>query len=185
MLWAHRAHAVVWAALLLSALVWPHLAYALGRRSGDPYRAELRSLTVDSALGGVWIAAMQFNVLPSVVLLAMLSMDKVAVGGARFLARGTAALTLACLLVAVANGFALDPHTRFPEMLASLPLLVIYPMTVGFIAYRLARRVRDQNRLLSEISRTDGLTHLLNRRYWEEAVAAEFERCRESGRPVC
>ena len=184
-LWTHGAHALSWVALFLSALVWPHVAYALGRRSGDPYRVELRSLTVDSALGGAWIAAMQFNVLPSVMLLAMLSMDKVAVGGARLLARGTAALALACLLVAMANGFALDPYTRFPEVLASLPLLVVYPMTVGFIAYRLARRVRDQNRLLSEISRTDGLTGLLNRRYWEEAVAAEFERCRESGRRAC
>ncbi|HEY9531439.1 MAG TPA: MASE2 domain-containing protein, partial [Burkholderiales bacterium] len=101
-LWMHGAQALAWVALFLSALVWPHLAYALGRRSGDPYRAELRSLTVDSALGGAWIAAMQFNVLPSVMLLAMLSMDKVAVGGARLLARGTAALALACLLVAMA-----------------------------------------------------------------------------------
>ena len=177
-LWTRGAHPLAWAALAASALVWPHVAYALGVRSPDPYRSELRSLTVDSALGGAWIAMMQFNLLPSVVLLAMLSMDKMAVGGARFLARTSLALGLACVLVAAVRGFPLRPATGFAEMLGALPLLVAYPMTVGFITYRLARRVRDQNRLLSEISRTDGLTRLLNRRYWEEAVAAEFERCR-------
>jgi diguanylate cyclase len=181
-LWTRGAHPLSWAALVLTALLWPHVAFLLGRRSADPYRQELRSLTVDSALGGAWIAGMHFNLLPSVVLLAMLSMDKLAVGGARFLARGTAALALACLLAAAATGFAADPHTGFAEMLGALPLLVAYPMTVGFITYRLARRVRDQNRLLSEISRTDGLTRLLNRRYWEEAVADEFERCRHERR---
>jgi diguanylate cyclase len=88
----------------------------------------------------------------------MLSMDKMAVGGARFLARTSLALGLACVLVAAAQGFPVQPYTGFAEMLGALPLLVAYPMTVGFITYRLARRVRDQNRLLSEISRTDGLT---------------------------
>ena len=184
-LWTRGAHPLAWAALFVTALLWPHAAYALGRRGADPYRSELRSLTVDSALGGAWIAAMHFNLLPSVVLLAMLSMDKMAVGGARFLARTTAALALACLLVAAAGGFQAHPHTGFGEMLGTLPLLVVYPMTVGFITYRLARRVRDQNRLLSEISRTDGLTRLLNRRYWEEAVADVFERCRHGGERAC
>lgn len=183
-LWLRGAQPPAWAALVVSTLVWPHVAYRLGLRSADPYRQELRNLTVDSALGGAWIAGMQFNVLPSVVLLAMLSMDKLAVGGARFLARCSAALALACLLAAAAGGFAMQPRTGFAEMLGALPLLVVYPMMVGFVTYRLARRVRDQNRLLSEISRTDGLTRLLNRRFWDEAVADTFERCRSSGRPA-
>lgn len=180
-LWRHGAHPLAWAALVLSALAWPHVAYWLGRRSHDAHRTELRSLMIDSALGGAWIAGMQFNLLPSAVLFAMLSMDKMAVGGTRFLARCTAVLAAACVLVAAANGFAAQPYTGFAEMLATLPVLVLYPMTVGFITYRMARRVRDQNRLLSEISRTDGLSRLLNRRYWEEAVAAEFQRCRRGG----
>lgn len=151
-LWTRGAHPLAWAALVLTSLVWPHVAWWLGRRSRDPHRTERRSLMVDSALGG-----------------------------ARFLARSTAALALAGVLVAAANGFEAQPYTGLLEMLGTLPILVLYPMTVGFITYRLARRVRDQNRLLSEISRTDGLTRLLNRRYWEEAVANEFAHCRRNG----
>lgn len=174
----------LWTALALSALAWPHMAYWFGRDSGDPYRTELSNLTVDSALGGAWIALMKFNLLPSVLLLAMLSMDKLAVGGPRFLARCTAALAAACAASALLFGFEVKLESSLAQILGSLPLLVIYPLTVGAVSYRLARRVRQQNRLLSEMSRTDSLSGLLNRRSWEDAVSAEFQRCRRGGRPA-
>lgn len=180
-LWTNGAHPLTWVALVTSALAWPHLAYYLGSRSRNPYRAELRSLTLDSAFGGAWIAAVSFNFLPSVVTLTMLSMDKLAVGGGRFLARCSAALATACLLVGAVNRFEILPDTSMTQILGTLPLLVLYPMAVGVTTYRLARRVREQNRLLARISRTDGLTELLNRRYWEEAVSVEFQRCRRAG----
>ena len=182
-LWANGAPAAAWAALALSTLGWPHLAYRLGGRSRDPYRAELRSLMIDSALGGAWIAAMKFNLLPSVLLFAMLSMDKLTVGGVKFLARCAAAMTAACAGAALLLGFELRPHTGMLQIAGSLPLLVVYPMAVGLTAYRLARRVRDQNQLLAELSRTDTLTRLLNRGYWEQAVAAEFQRVRRGAGP--
>lgn len=180
-LYSNAAPLALWPLLVLSALVWPHLAYALGRRSRNPYRAELRSLMLDSALGGMWVALMDFNLLPSVVIVTMLSMDKMAVGGVAFLARCSAVLLAACLATAAAKGFELRPATGMLQIVASLPLLVVYPMVVGITTYRLARRVHDQNQLLSELSRTDGLTRLLNRRHWEEAAAAQFNRCRSSG----
>ena len=171
----------VWLALFLSVVAWPHLALWLGLRSRNPFRAELRNLTVDSALGGAWIALMEFNLLPSVVLLIMLSMDKMAVGGVRFLVKCTLALVITCLAVSAAIGFAFHPYTHMVEIIGALPLLALYPMVVGWTTYRLARRLREQNQLLSEQSRTDGLSGLLNRRYWEDAVSAEFQRCRRYG----
>jgi diguanylate cyclase len=176
------ATAGTWAALALCALVWPHIAYWLGRETGDPYRTELGNLTVDSALGGAWIALMKFSLLPSALLVAMLSMDKLAAGGPKLLARGTAALLAACAASALMFGFELRLESSTEEILGSLPLLVLYPMTVGMLNYRLARRARHQNRQLSVMSRTDGLSGLLNRRSWEDAVSAEFQRCRRGGR---
>ena len=178
---ANGAHPALWAALLASTVAWPHIALWIGSRSRNPYRAELNSLMVDSALGGAWIALMQFNLLPSVVILIMLSMDKMAVGGLRFLARCTAALVLACVAAGALTGFEVRPYTSMVQIIGSLPLLILYPMIVGLATYRLARRLRDQNQLLTEESRTDGLSGLLNRRYWEDAVCAEFERWRRDG----
>src|SRR5262245_2060537 len=60
-LWEHGVGALTWTALALSSLVWPHIAYQISRQAEDPYRAELRNLTIDSGLGGIWIAAMHFN----------------------------------------------------------------------------------------------------------------------------
>jgi diguanylate cyclase len=179
---ANGAHPALWAGLFASAVVWPHIALWAGSRSRNPFQAEQRSLMVDSALGGAWIALMQFNLLPSVVILIMLSMDKMAVGGASLLARCTLVLLVACAAVSAALGFPVRPYTSMVQMIGTLPLLVLYPLIVGLTAYRLARRLREQNQLLSEISRTDGLSGLLNRRSWEDAVSAEFQRCLRHGR---
>jgi diguanylate cyclase len=181
---ANGAPLWVWGALLASAIVWPHVALWVGGRARNPFRAELRNLMIDSALGGAWIALMQFNLLPSVAILVMLSMDKLAVGGAWLLARCSTVLLLACVAVSAATGFQVRPYTSMVQIIGSLPLLVLYPMIVGLTAYRLARLLREQNQLLSGISRTDGLSGLLNRRHWEDAVAAEFQRCVLSGRPA-
>jgi diguanylate cyclase len=179
---ANGAPPALWAALFFSTVLWPHLALWIASASRNPFRAELRNLMADSALGGAWIALMQFNLLPSVVILIMLSMDKMAVGGAWFLARCTALLVAACVAVSAATGFEVRTYTNMVQIIGSLPLLMLYPLVVGLTAYRLARKLRQQNQLLSEMSRTDGLSGLLNRRYWEEAVAAEFERCERGGR---
>src|SRR5207237_6227353 len=84
------AHAPAWAALLANALVWPHVAYPLARRSGNPYRAELRNLMLDSASGGAWMAVIGFSPAPSAVIFAMMAMDKVGVGGLPLLASSLA-----------------------------------------------------------------------------------------------
>jgi diguanylate cyclase len=170
----------VWATLATNALIWPHIAYFLARSSGDPHRAELNNLLADSACGGAWVAAMGFNVVPSAVTVAMLAMDKAAVGGTRFLRRCLLLQLMSALAAATASGFRLELEPGFAAIAASLPLLLIYPVLVGNAAYRLARRVRQHNKLLSALSTIDELTGLLNRRTWERAVQAEFERCRRA-----
>jgi len=178
------AHALVWTLLVANAFVWPQVAYALAVRSAQPYRAEIGNLLVDSAMGGVWIALMAFNLLPSVLLAAMLSMDKLSVGGVRLLARGALALVAACLVAAAFTGFELRPATTMLTIVACLPLLVAYPLAVGMATYRLSRSIRDQNRTLAERSRIDGLSGVLNRGHWEEVVSNEFQRFCRTGHPV-
>ena len=93
----HEAPLGWWILLVAHGLAWPHAAWLLALRSADPRRAEFRNLMVDSALGGVWIAVMQFSLLPSVLLATMLSVDKVSVGGPSLLAR-TSGLLVAGVL---------------------------------------------------------------------------------------
>jgi diguanylate cyclase len=178
-LWENGAAAPLWLLLLVNALAWPPLAWQLASRNRKPYRAERRNLVLDSAMGGAWIALMQFNLAPSVVLAAVLTMDKAAAGGLKFVAQCFAALVGAVVLVALAAG--VEPQILLSGNLArvaTVPLLIVYPIMVSLTTHRLAQRVRQQNRLLMTLSATDGLTGLPNHTAWHEAVEREYARCR-------
>ena len=165
-----------WVMLAAYALVWPHVAWLVLRRSADPIAIDQRFFICDAAMGGVWIALMQFNLLPSILLATMFAITLITIDGKRLLVRGMALQALACVVAAVANGMSFAPETDIVEIFASLPLLVVFPVALGFIMHGLAQRVRAQNRLLLKISSIDSLCGLLNRRHWEDAVSAALAR---------
>jgi len=173
-----------WILLVAHGLAWPHAAWLLAMRSADPRRAELRNLMVDSALGGVWIAVMQFNLLPSVLLATMLSVDKVSVGGPSLLARTSGLLVAGCVVTSAALGVPIDIATPMSVIVACMPFLVAYPLAISFVTYSLARKLAQQNRRLDELGRTDGLTRLDNRRQGFASAETELARHRRTGRPA-
>src|ERR1700694_5862310 len=59
-LWEHQAGAVAWTLLALQFLVYPHAVYWRALRSPQPNRAERDNLLLDSALLGIWAAALAF-----------------------------------------------------------------------------------------------------------------------------
>lgn len=95
--------------------LWPHLAWYAARTSPDPHRVERASLTIDSAFGGLWVALMHFNLLPSVLIVAMMSMDKIG-WGPSFLARTATAMAAACGFGMLFTGFAVEPTTNMREI---------------------------------------------------------------------
>lgn len=178
------APAWAWALLAVQSLVWPHLAWWIARRSADPARAEFRNLAVDTVMGGVWVALMQGALLPSAVLVAMLAMDKAAVGGWRLLLRHLPLMALSFLAVWLPLGMPFRLESGLLSTLAAVPLLTAYPIAVAFAVHWLGQRVRAQNRSLRALNRSDVLTGLGNRRAVDEAIAAELNRCERSGRPA-
>jgi len=95
--------------------------------------------------------------------------------------RCLAAQVAAAAAVFAATGLELRLESGMVEVLAAMPLLVVYPNAVALLAYRLSSQVRQQNQTLAALSSTDGLSGLLNRNAWERALAAEFERCSRAG----
>ncbi|MES2405436.1 MAG: diguanylate cyclase [Pseudomonadota bacterium] len=165
-----------WMMLAVYALVWPHVAWLALRRSADPIVLDQRFFIGDAAMGGVWIALMQFSLLPSILLATMFAITLIAGDGHWLALRGLLTMALTCCVAAVANGLTFAPSTDIVELLASLPLLVVFPMTLGAIMRNLARRVRVQNRQLLRIGSIDSLSGLLNRKHWEDAVTAVMLR---------
>jgi diguanylate cyclase len=175
------AHPLAWAGLVLHGFVWPHLAYLIAHRSADPWNAERRNLIVDSALCGVWVPLMAFNFLPSVLLVSMLSFDKISVGGPRLLFATWAAMLASGVATALAIVPDVHPETSLAVMIACVPLLILYPLSIGISTYQLRHRIQLQNRRLDHMLRTERLSGLATRQHWEEAVQREFERCRRTG----
>lgn len=180
----HQSSIGWWIALAVNGFVWPHVAWRLATHSAHPTRSEIRYLMIDSALGGLWIAVMQFNLLPSAVLATMLSVDKIGVGGMPLLARTSALLIAACAATSAVLGFPVQIETPMEVMLASLPLLIVYPLAIGTTTYSLARKLARQNKRLDELGRTDPLTGLANRRQCLSLVETELARHRRNDRPV-
>ena len=169
-----------WSALIANAFLWPHIAYLWAKHSRNPYKAEIRNLIIDSLLGGLWVPLMSFNLLPSATLIIMLSLDNISVGGTRLLIKGLVAQFLGGFLAILLYGFDLRPESTMLNMLGCLPMLAVFPLCIGMINHRLSLKLIRQKGHLETLSRTDGLSELHNRRYWEELVDNEFQRCRRS-----
>ncbi|MFO1398138.1 MAG: diguanylate cyclase [Burkholderiales bacterium] len=173
-----------WLALMFNALAWPQLAWWLARRSAKPRDAELRNLMLDSAAGGMWVAVMQFNLLPSALIVTMLAVDKISVGGAPLVMRTSMLQAVVCALTWALLGFPLDIVTPMPVLVACMPFLAVYPIAISHLTFVLASRVAQQNRRLEEMGRTDGMTALANRRKLFDVAEAELARHRRTGRPL-
>ncbi|MCZ8319294.1 MAG: diguanylate cyclase domain-containing protein [Lysobacteraceae bacterium] len=172
---------LVWALAVANGLLWPWVARRLAAASPDPVAMERRSLAIDAAMVGVWIALLRFSLVPSAVLLAVLLLALWAFGGPRFAASRFAATAVAALLFAALDGFVASPATPMPAVLATLPLLFAAPAAVAHAAWRLAGRVQHQSQVLSASSRLDPLTGLGNALALHEAADHEFRRFRRGG----
>lgn len=184
-LYERQAHASAWALVFCGGFVWPHLAWWLTRRSRDPRRAEVRNLLVDSAIAGAFVPLMQFNLLPSVLLVTLTTVDKISTGIRRLWLQSLPGLVTAALLV----GWWVDAPVRTESsmrvVLACLPLLVLHTLTVSLSSYRLIRKVSQQNRLLDELRRVDPLTGLYGRAHWEQQASEALARHAANGEPAC
>lgn len=185
-LYQNHAAPLFWAVLAIHALIWPYLARRLAVASADPTRGELRNLMCDSIVGGFWIAAMEFNLLVSALLVSMMSMDKVSVGGWRLLVRALAFQAAGCAVTAGAlfvfyGTVPFRPEATLLDIVATLPFMVAYPLMISSTIYELAMKVRRQNRELERLATVDTATGLLNRVSWERAVTRELHSLQRHG----
>jgi diguanylate cyclase len=171
----------VWALLVFHGFLWPHVAFVIARRVAVPYLVERRNMILEAAFGGLWVVAMQFNALPTVLLVSMLSMNCIAVGGPSLLRACLAALGASLALFAMVLRPGFSPETTHLQVYACLPMLAVYPIAVGGAAHRLAAQLARHKRAFQDFSRRDSLTQLLNQGAWRTALDDEFTRLSGNG----
>ncbi|MBU6492917.1 MAG: diguanylate cyclase [Burkholderiales bacterium] len=175
----------LWALLVFHGYLWPHLAYRLALRARVPYRGERRNLMIDAAFGGFWVVAMRFNLLPSLVLITMLSMDDIGAGGLALFWRGLIAHAAGAVVGAGVLGLHVAPTSDMFNIVTCLPMLVLYPIALGQATYEMSQKLAQRTRELEYLNQHDGLTGLFSRFYWEVCLARTFDECLASGRPAC
>lgn len=178
------ASALTWALCAFTGFVWPPLALLVARRSASPYRAELRNLLLDSAQTGFWVAMMQFNLLPSVLLFTLVTVDKISTGVPRLWLWSLPVFAGGMLVGAVSTGFSVRLDTSTAVLLACLPMLMIHPISVALAGNRLVQQIRHKNRLLDQLSRTDSLTGLQVRRHWQSRAERALRQHQADGTPA-
>ncbi|EKE73059.1 diguanylate cyclase [Gallaecimonas xiamenensis] len=171
----------LWSLLFINGFVWPHLAYLRGRYHHQPFQAERQHLLIDAWMGAAWVPLMGFNALPSVLILVMLGMDNIAMGGPRLFLKGLLGQGAVIAALVLAGAWHWQWQTSPVQLLWSLPMLVLYPLLIGVVTYRLSLRLSRQRNEVEHLSHLDGLSGLYNKTYWEELVRREFGRCRELG----
>lgn len=179
-----RAGPVRWTLCVITGLAWPQIAYQLAQRSASPFHTEQRNLIVDSAIAALWVPLLHFNLLPSVLLLALSAADKINTDIPGLFRRALPASLAALLFGGLATGFAFQPHSSTAVILACLPMLLIHTLVVGLARLRLVRKVMEKNQELDRLGRTDMLTELGLRRHWEHHAAVALHQVHAEARPA-
>jgi len=143
----------VWLFLIFNGFLWPHVAYLTAKGNPRPYQAEKRNLLIDSFFGGIWVPLMSFNALPSAMVIFMLGMDNIAAGGLGFFARGTAMQLTGAALAAAFTGLHFHIESNMLHVLACLPMLAVFPLSIGMITFRLATRLSRQKKSTEAMNR--------------------------------
>lgn len=169
----------LWPLAIFNALIWPHLAYRLARASREPYKAEWRNLLADSLAGGFWIGAMGFSILPTATVVAMMAMHNMAAAGPRLMLRGLIAQAVGVLVALLVLNPAVHLDSNPAQMYACLPVLMIYPIFIGWMSHQVTIKLSEHRNVLRRLSRTDSLTGLLNHGAWKDLLDIEFAKSRE------
>lgn len=167
-------HGSVLALLAVYCFGWPHVAYLLARTSVRANDVERRSMLIDAFAAGVFAGAMGFDPVPTAAITTMVTMNNMSTGGPRFMANGLAASLAGATLAYAALGTGFNSALTQVQMLACMPLLVLYPLSLGYVCYLTAAKLHSQKKQLSQMSRTDYLTGLVNRAALNDILEESF-----------
>ena len=172
---ANEASAWKWGLLILWGIMWPHIAHQKSMRSQNPLKSEVQNLALDAFMIGFWVPVMSFSFIPSIAIMGMHLLSIISVLGLGKASIGLLLELFGVLVGTLIVGFHVDLHADMYLIYASVPMLLVYPLFVGNNAYMLSLKLSAKQSVLRKLSRTDGLTGLNNRMYWEEQIDWAFK----------
>jgi signal transduction histidine kinase/DNA-binding response OmpR family regulator/HPt (histidine-containing phosphotransfer) domain-containing protein len=141
----------LWIVLVFYAVVWPHVAFLIGRSHSNGRHAEMRLLVLDAAAPGAAIALCSFEIVPSIALLTGGTAILASVGGLPLLLAGTAMMIAALLITGatVTDFVVIQQESTFSTAMAAT-MLVGFQTLLALLTYRTARGFARSRRRIAE-----------------------------------
>ncbi|PWF21743.1 MASE2 domain-containing protein [Corticimicrobacter populi] len=178
-LWHQQAPLAHWVLPVLFCLGWPYLARELAEQALSPKAAQRRNVLVDLFMGGVMVAIMRFDMLPSMLAILLGGLNAWRHGGWQLAARGLLLQGSGVLLSVLSYGFMWSPHSSLLTILLCAPLIMLHPLLIGRSLDKVVARLRRQRREHERRLRHDPESGLFVRRYWESRAQSALSRCRQ------
>ncbi len=200
------ASTAMWCFMGLQFVVGPHLQYAWACRSANPLVSEIRNMLLDNLGFGVWAVWLGFPLWITGLMVLCGCMNLAALRGTLGVGQALLATLVGGGLVAVSGGarpFA--PDTSLTVSLMCMGTLGLYLVLFGRSTHqrtvvlndtRVKLRQSEQalqaqleavqslQAQLTDQANRDPLTGLYNRRYLNDSLQREFDRCARDGAPV-
>ena len=159
-LFQRKASEEVWVLLIVSCLLWPHLAYGIASRSVNSKAAELRNLLGDISLSGVLSALAGLSLWPSITSLLCANAGNLSVGGLRFALFGLLAYAAAAVATLHLSGVPIATASSVQEISTSILVLFLYTSIIAMHSHLQSKRMVAarrsliaQNRVVEEANR--------------------------------
>ena len=204
--WGQGHSLLIWGLLALQFLVYPHVVFLRARHARHPLTAEIHNLLLDNFCFGVWMAALGFPLWCAFTLFICGSINMAAFRGRNGLLMALGAALAGCLLVRALRGqWLFLPDTSLLVSFMNMGGLAAYLLmfasstnsrTVALHETRLKLRqseaalqqqlqdIQSLQAKLTDQANRDALTGLYNRRYLNDSLQREFDRCARNGAPL-
>lgn len=194
-----------WLFMGLQFLVYPHLVFLRARHARDPLATEIQNLLLDNFCFGVWAAVLGFPLWITFTLAICGCINMVAFHAFKGVLQALGAFAAGALLVLAVGGWRFTSDTSLLVSVMCMVSLSVYLIsfarsahtrTVALSETRARLRqseaglqhqieaIQSLQAQLTEQANRDPLTGLYNRRYLNDSLQREFDRCARDGAPL-
>jgi two-component system, sensor histidine kinase and response regulator len=148
---------LLWAGIIFSGLIWPHIAFYLAKVSPQPKEAEYRNFLIDGLIYGVWMTVISFQIVPTTAFLLGLFLDNMTTGGFKLFVKGIGFVLIGIIPTLFFVGFSFVPQSSLLTTLIFCSIMILFVTMVSYNSYlqtmlviRTRKKLKENNRLLEE-----------------------------------
>ena len=141
---------LLWSAIIGQSVVWPHLAYLLGKKSARPKKAEYAILLFEVFGGGIWIVIFSFSPWPSIAFSIGCMINVLGYGGIKMLVKGAILFGTGILIAGYFIGFHFVPDAGLLTTSLCILFLFFYTGIIAYTDYIVVSKIGKSRELLKE-----------------------------------